>query len=75
VIALGLLVVLIGFAVMVPRNSVPGTTAHRNVSLGMQRVFQTPGYDGTPSIKYRIIQVLVGLAMIAGGLAIIANAT
>lgn len=74
-IALGLLVVLIGFAVMVPRNSVPGTTSARIVPMGMQRLFQTRGYEGTPSVKYRIIQVLIGLVLIAGGLVIIATAT
>ena len=71
-VALGLVVVLIGFAMLVPRNSVPGTTARRNVSLGFQRIFQTRGYDGTPTRRYRVIQVLVGLVLIAGGLAIVA---
>lgn len=73
-IALGLLVVLIGFAFVVPRSSMPGATAHRNVILGMQRVFQTPGYGGQPTRKYRVFQVLLGLAVMAGGIAIIATA-
>lgn len=71
-IFLGLLVVLVGFALVVPRGSVPGTTAARNVSLGMQRIFQTRGYDGLPTRRYRVIQVLLGLAMIVGGLFIVA---
>jgi hypothetical protein len=73
VIALGLLLVLVGFALMVPRNSVPGTTAARNVSLGWQRIFTTPGYQGDPSRRYRIIQILMGLVVMAGGMVIIAT--
>ncbi len=73
-IALGLLMVLVGFALMVTRGGVPGATAHRNVSLGKQRIFTTDGYQGVPSWRYRLIQILIGLALVAGGMVVIAHA-
>lgn len=70
-IALGLLLVLVGFAIMVPRGGMAGSSARRNVILGF-RVFQTPGYQGVVSWKYRVIRVLSGLVVMAGGIVIIA---
>jgi hypothetical protein len=71
VIALGLLLVLVGFGIMVPRGAMAGSTARRNVILGF-RVFQTPGYQGVVSWKYRVVRVLSGLVVMAGGMVIIA---
>jgi hypothetical protein len=48
-----------------------GSSARRNVILGF-RVFQTPGYQGVVSWKYRVIRVLSGLVVMAGGMVIIA---
>ena len=70
-IALGLLLVLLGFAIMVPRGAMTGSTARRNVLLGF-RVFQTPGYQGVMSWKGRVVQVLIGLVIMAGGMVLIA---
>ena len=71
-IALGLLLVLLGFAIMVPRGGMAGSTARRNVIVGF-RVFQTPGYQGgVPSWKYRVVRVLLGLVVMAGGMVLIA---
>lgn len=70
-IALGLLLVLIGFAIMVPRGAMAGSTARRNVLLGF-RVFQTPGYQGVMSWKGKVVQVLLGLAIAGGGMVLIA---
>ena len=70
-IALGLLLVLLGFAIMVPRGGMAGSTARRNVLLGF-RVFQTPGYQGVISWKYRVVRVLLGLVVMAGGMVLIA---
>jgi len=72
VIAVGLLLVLVGFAFIVPRGGIPGSAAARNVSLGGWRMPTTRGYEGTPSRLYRVIQILGGLVMIAGGMVIIA---
>jgi hypothetical protein len=71
VIALGLLLVLLGFAIMVPRGAMSGSTARRNVLLGF-RVFQTPGYQGVMSWKGRVVQVLMGLVVMGGGMVLIA---
>jgi hypothetical protein len=71
-IALGMLLVLVGFAIMVPRGGVPGSAAARNVQLGWQRIFNTRGYGEVPSWKYRLIQVLMGLVVMAAGFVLIA---
>ncbi len=72
VLAVGIILLLIGFALVVPRGGVAGSTAARNVTLGSQRVFTTRGYDGVPSRRYRVIQVAVGLVLVAAGIALIA---
>jgi hypothetical protein len=72
VIALGLLLVLVGFALMVPRGSVPGSASARNVQVGWMRIFNTRGYGDIPSWKYRLIQILMGLVVMGGGIVLIA---
>jgi hypothetical protein len=74
VIALGLLLVLVGFAIIVPRGAMAGSTARRNVLLGF-RDFQTPGQQGVMSWKGRLVQVLLGLVVMAGGMVLIAIST
>ncbi|MEP7201528.1 MAG: hypothetical protein ABI894_02905 [Ilumatobacteraceae bacterium] len=71
-IVFGLLLVLVGFALVVSRGGVTGSVAARNITLGRSQLFRTRGYQDNPSKRYRIIQVLLGLAMLAGGLALIA---
>ena len=73
--AVGLLLVLIGFAFVVPRGGVAGSTAARNVRVGPGGLSPTRGYDDEPSRKYRVLQVLGGLAMIVAGFAILAAYT
>lgn len=70
-IAIGLLLVLVGFAIIVPRGAMAGSSARRNVLLGF-KVFQTPGYQGVMSWKGRLVQVLLGLVIMAGGMVMIA---
>jgi hypothetical protein len=72
VIAVGLLLVLVGFAMVIPRGALPGSAAARNVSIGPWRMGTTRGYDGEPSSRFRLIQVLSGIVMVAGGVVIIA---
>lgn len=71
-IAVGLLVLLIGFAMVVPRGSMPGSASARNVSLGSQRVFVTRGDQGIQSLRYRVIKTLAGLVLVAVGIILIA---
>jgi hypothetical protein len=69
-----MLLVLVGFVIMVPRGGLAGSTARRNVIVGF-RVFQTPGYQGVMSWKYRLVRVLVGLVIMVGGVLLIAIST
>ncbi|MGZ4674022.1 MAG: hypothetical protein ACXV5U_09840 [Ilumatobacteraceae bacterium] len=72
VLAIGMLAVLVGFALMVPRGGVAGSVSARNVMLGNQRV-STRGYAGTPSRRSRVIQVLIGLVLLVIGILLIAS--
>ncbi|HEY0520314.1 MAG TPA: hypothetical protein VGC84_12545 [Ilumatobacteraceae bacterium] len=63
--AFGVVLLLVGFALIVPRGAVAGSTAARNVRVG-PRVFTTAGFAGLLSRRRRLLQVLAGLAMIAG---------
>jgi hypothetical protein len=71
VLAAGVVVFLIGFAVVIPRGAAPGAVAHRNVTLGHSQLFKTRGYEGVQSNKARFVRVGVGLAMIVLGLLMI----
>ena len=70
-IAAGVLVFLVGFAVIVPRGGATGAVAHRNVTLGHSQLFRTRGYEGVQSNKARFVRIAVGLVMIVGGLLMI----
>jgi uncharacterized membrane protein len=72
VIAVGLLLVLVGFALVMSRGAMAGSAAIRNVTLGHSQLFRTRGYQGNPSVRNRVIQVVIGLAMVAGGFVLIA---
>ena len=73
-IAVGLLLVLVGFAMIAARGAVPGSAAIRNVRLGTQR-FSTRGYDGVTSTRFRVIQILMGVVVLTGGVILIAAST
>ena len=70
-IALGLLLVLVGFVIVMPSGAMPGSASHRIIPM-TTRLFSTPGPDGLPSRRYRVVQVLMGLVIMAGGFVIIA---
>lgn len=74
-IVLGLLFVLVGFALLIPRGGLPGSASVRNVELSWQRFFNTRGYGELPSWKYRLIQVILGLVVMAGGFVLIATSS
>jgi hypothetical protein len=73
VIALGLLLVFVGFVLIMPNGAMPGSAARGNVTL-VNRLFpnRSRGPDGLPSRRYRLVQVLMGLVVIAAGMIIIA---
>ena len=71
-IALGLLLVLFGFALVATRGGIPGSASARHVKISWSREMNTRGYGDTPTWRYRVIQVIVGLLMVAGGIVLIA---
>ncbi len=71
-LAVGVVMVLVGFALVVPRGSMPGSASARNVSLGRQRVFVTRGDQGTQSLRYRVVKSIAGLVVVAVGIILIA---
>jgi hypothetical protein len=73
-IALGLLLMLVGFALVTPRGAGTGSVSHRNVRVGPTMISTTPGYGKELSKRARIGLRLVGVAMLAGGLLMIALA-
>lgn len=72
VLGVGIILVLIGLALVVPRGAIAGSAAHRNVVLGQQRVFETPGYRGEASLRYKVIRVSIGVVLMAIGVILIA---
>ena len=66
-LAIGFILMLIGFALVVPRGAGSGSIAHRNVRVGPADVTTTPGYGSETSGRARIGIRLVGLAMLVGG--------
>lgn len=76
IVALGALLLIIGFALVIPRGSTPGSSAARNINMGLQGIHQTPGYQGEgDSRRGTINRVLVGLLFFALGIVCIALAT
>jgi len=65
---------LIGFALVVPRGGGIGSVAHRNVRVGPADVTTTRGYGPEPSTRGGVGIRLAGLAMLIGGLILIAIA-
>jgi uncharacterized membrane protein HdeD (DUF308 family) len=75
-VAVGVVVLLIGFALITPRGSTPGSVAHRIVRFNnLSGPFTTPGYEqrSIPSWRATLLRILIGLALIAAGLAIMAH--
>jgi hypothetical protein len=72
-IAVGFLLILVGFAVITPRSG--RSESARGVSIGRQWWLrqQVGATTGTPLQRYRLIRVLGGLAMIVGGFVILAK--
>jgi hypothetical protein len=70
-IAVGLILMVVGFAFVVPRDGGIGSISHRNVRVGPADVTTTPGYGADTSWRARVAIRLVGLAMLVGGLVLI----
>jgi hypothetical protein len=70
VTAIGVLLLFVGVAVIIPTGSTPGSTAARNVRMGDMRVQQTPGHEALPPAGWKRAtrRVLIGLAIMLAGL-------
>jgi hypothetical protein len=67
----GIALVIVGFALVTPRGSLPGSAAVRNVRMAPLRLYTTPGYQGDESRRARWIRLAVGLVFLVGGIALI----
>ena len=65
----GFILMFLGFAMVVPRGSGSGSSAHRQTRTVHGTYDSGPSADDTYS--HRRIVILVGVAMLAGGLALI----
>lgn len=63
----GLLLLLLGFALLVPRGSAPGSIAARNVAVGTSHIDRTPGYQEAPTGRAAWKRVAIGLGLLAIG--------
>jgi hypothetical protein len=70
----GIALVIVGFAMITPRGSLPGSTAVRNVRMAPLRLYTTPGYQGDESRRGRWTRLMVGFVLLVGGVALIALA-
>ncbi|MBI5088192.1 MAG: hypothetical protein HZB15_04845 [Actinobacteria bacterium] len=68
----GLVLVIIGFALVLPKGGMPGSTAHRNVPMG-SFIYQTAGHrDGDDGRSKSWKTAVIGVALMAAGLGIMA---
>ena len=67
-VALGALLIFIGFVLVTPRNSSPGSTSSRDLHVGAL-VGRTPGRqrESIQSRRSKVTGLLVGLAVMALG--------
>ena len=72
IIAIGIIFLILGFVLMIPSNTVPGSVAIRNVRMGSSHIVKTPGYQGDLGRRGKWVKVLVGCAFFGLGLLLIA---
>ena len=66
----GIVLLLVGTALIIPAGRTPGASAHRIVHLNNMNVDVTPGHQLRAPMgwKRRLIEIAIGLALIALGL-------
>ena len=72
VIGIGVVFLIVGFALIIPSGSVPGSYAIRNVKLGSSHIVKTPGFGERPARRRRMWTVVIGVAFFGLGLLFIA---
>lgn len=70
-IAIGIIFLILGFVLMIPSDSVPGSVAIRNVRIGSSHIVKTPGHQGDLRRRSKWIRVLVGIVLFGLGLLLI----
>ena len=71
----GIVLVLLGFALVAPRGGTTGSIAARNIGMHGQGIFRTPGYQQEPARNLRVWTFCIGLVMLAVGVVLIALGT
>jgi hypothetical protein len=80
----GFVLLLVGFALVVPRGAISGSAAIRNVEVPGSHIERTPGYQSgtrapagyqeSPVERTRWIRLALGVAMLVAGVVLIAVA-
>ena len=65
--AAGVVLVIVAFVLLVPRGSIPGSIAARNVEVGGSHIERTPGYQEEPTGRSRWVHIGIGLGLLATG--------
>jgi hypothetical protein len=69
---LGLILLIVGFALVLPKGAMPGSAANRNVRMGGTQLFQTAGHRDSGDTRARSWSTpLIGAAMMAIGLIVL----
>ena len=71
-LGLGLLLVVVGGILVIPSGTTPGATSNRFVRGALGHLFDT-GPRRAPETRRRLLQVVVGLALVAAGVYAIAQ--
>jgi hypothetical protein len=68
---LGMVLIVIGFVLVVPRGALAGSAAVRNVAMPPHQLVRTPGYQAAPAGRVRLVRLLVGALCLLGGFVVI----
>ena len=71
IIAIGIIFLILGFVLMIPSDSVPGSVAIRNVRIGSSPIVKTPGHQSDLGRRGKWVKVLVGIVLFGLGLLLI----
>ena len=68
---LGIVLMLIGFVLIMPRGALAGSAAIRNVPMPSRQLVRTPGYQPAPTGRIRAARLVIGGVCLIVGFAII----
>jgi hypothetical protein len=64
---LGLALLIVGFVLVMPRDSTPGSIGNRQARQGSFQIVSTPGHSSS-SRRSVVTRIVVGLVLLAAGL-------